>query len=543
MAYTPLVTYTMVGYQTTGGTTPGQAVYWNVTGTPDLTGAKSPFPNAIYNISIDSTTVSPPPNTNVLTPTSPAGGDLNGYYPNPTVQGLQGVPITTSAPADSAILTYNADEQELLWVVPESDAVTFSGDLSGNDSTQTVVGIRNTPVVAATVKDGYVLTVNSDGYYQPLPSSGIPDPGGEENGDILFYQGGSWNLRHIGSSGQVLTTFEGSPTWENAGIEIFRGGSPVESSTSLGVDNTTIAVNNVSGVPTLSTISSPTFGITYPAPPVATNFTALGAISAVQSSNYIIAKTVDDGNAGGRELLLPLPNGVSGSGPFVAVMVAACQFNYNAEYPGFGLVITDGYTGGTSPELWNGVYMNANEPCVGVWKSTLQSTTRSTVYLGDNTYYYTWPMQQLYFRTINDGYNIIFQYSNMGGYNWRTSYSNTISNLGLATITNYGISMGAYVGTGWGAAVITALNMAIQPRLTITNITQISSNYSITTSTPHGLSLGDDVSIVGVPGGSAANAVYTGGAVNGITSTTTFTLIAGSSITTQTSGFVTILSQ
>ena len=45
---------------------------------------------------------------------------------------------------------------------------------------------------------------------------GIPDPGGEENGDILFYQGGEWNLRHIGTAGYVLTSFEGSPTWEPA---------------------------------------------------------------------------------------------------------------------------------------------------------------------------------------------------------------------------------------------------------------------------------------------------------------------------------------
>lgn len=445
-----------------------------------------------------------------------AGGDLDGSDTNQTVIGIQGVSVSSSAPTTGQVLTAISgtsanwqtinltSNNSITGVLPSANQApqTMGDDVSGTTATSKVIALQGNSVAAQTLdsnNDGYVLAWdNSDAY---------------------------WKATKL-----------------DAGLELFSGGTPVETTNNLGVDGYSIVLNTVSGVPTLSAISS-SFGITYPVPPVATDFTAFGAISAVQSSNYIIAKTVEDGVNGGRELLLPLPNGVSGSGPFVAVMVAACQFNYNTSYPGFALVITNGDTGGSSAELWNGVYMNNNEPCVGVWEATLQSSSRGTVYVGDNSYYYTWPMQQLHFRTINDGVNIIFQYSNMGGYNWRTSYYNTIANLGLGTITNYGISMGAYVGTGWGAAVITALNMAVQPQLTISSISSASSLYVVQTTTPHGLSIGDDVSITGVPGGSAANAVYTGGAVNGITSTTTFTVNAGSSITTQTSGFVTILSQ
>ena len=68
-------------------------------------------------------------------PTGPAGGDLSGTYPNPSVAQLQTVPVSAAAPLDGQELAYNSSTNQWEIAAPPGPAYVLYVETTGNDLT------------------------------------------------------------------------------------------------------------------------------------------------------------------------------------------------------------------------------------------------------------------------------------------------------------------------------------------------------------------------------------------------------------------------
>tara|TARA_R110000868_G_scaffold67046_6_gene199275 strand:- start:7137 stop:8324 length:1188 start_codon:yes stop_codon:yes gene_type:complete len=152
--------------------------------------------------------------------------DLGGSLDLPQVIGIRGTPVANAIPIADQVLSFNG----LTWIpktLSSGSSITFSGDLSGSSTSQTVIKLQGYAVATTTPTEGYVLTWEaSSSSWKPKVASGGSSftAGGDLSGSSTSQTVIKLQSYAVASTapteGYVLTWDSSSSSWKPVAVKL-----------------------------------------------------------------------------------------------------------------------------------------------------------------------------------------------------------------------------------------------------------------------------------------------------------------------------------
>lgn len=412
-----------------------------------------------------------------------------------------------------------------------------SGTATDNGSTYIVTITAPNAGVATTSVLGAVLMSVAPAVAGSPTAVGTNDPRVPEApgavGAVLYSDGTNWKRLAAGTAGYVLQANGAvAPSWgaiATSGAIASRPATSASGREYFATDQPTISLDPVGGSGWVDSVVacavSTGNAASYTVP------TGNGGKISVKDEGSLVRVT---SFANTSNYALKAGGSIAGA-TWIARLSCYATFEQSVQYPGVGVTVTKGTVTATSASYFMGLFANnrvANQVGLQSWQGIVGNggASRTNVTENDGVFFLS---GILHVRILNDGTNIIYQYSYDGDW-WNTYASLTLP----SALTHWGIFVGnGYNGTGGTSGTATALILRNEctalttPQLAITGATN-ATPIVCTVSSTAGLRSGDFVAVHAVGGNTGANV----NAYVEVLSSTTFSLLGIAGTGAYTSG-------